>query len=348
LSSESRNLDLLRAIAVMLVYGSHLLSILHVHGSSVYDHLGRAGVMFFFVHTCLVLLLSLERTPLQGWAATGHFYVRRAFRIYPLSILTVCCVVAFRMPWMPTGIYTPVRAVDVAASLALVQNLAGSPEILGPLWSLPWEVQMYFAIPPLYLVLRKAPWKGIAWGLWAAALAARFAGLAGQIRVLSLLAYAPCFLAGGIAWRALRNGVRPRLTGALWPLAILAAGSIYVAVAVSETYQSVYVASYAACLFLGVTTPLFHDLPASRLTAAAHYVAKYSYGIYLSHVPLMWITHGPLAHAPGIVRWGFLAVSSAVVPVLLFHLVEDPLIRVGKRVASRLFERKQKAAHATA
>jgi peptidoglycan/LPS O-acetylase OafA/YrhL len=248
---------------------------------------------------------------------------------------------------MPSEAYIRISPAELLANLALAQNLVHTRDILGPLWSLPWEVQMYLAIPAVFLVIRNTRWNGIAWTMWTVAVLLRCAGLAGHIRILSLLAYTPCFLVGAIVWRTSRDA-QPRWSGILWPPAILAAAIIYMVLGQILPHEPGFLGSYAACIFLGITLPYFRDLPASRLTAAAHYVAKYSYGIYLSHVPLMWITHVPLAHAPGIVRWGFLAASSVMVPVLLFHLVEDPLIRVGKRVASRLFERKQKAAHATA
>jgi peptidoglycan/LPS O-acetylase OafA/YrhL len=184
LSVESRNLDLLRAVAVLLVYGSHLLIVLPIETPGVLEHVGRAGVMLFFVHTCLVLLMSLERTALKGWTLAAHFYVRRGFRIYPLSVLVVCCVVAFRIPWMPAAPYTPVSTSGFVANVALVQNLFGVREVLGPLWSLPWEVQMYVAMPVVFAIVGRVRWAGIAWGLWAATLIVRIFGMAAHVRAL--------------------------------------------------------------------------------------------------------------------------------------------------------------------
>src|SRR5579864_4746600 len=63
LGTDSPNLDLLRATAVFCVVLSHVavfegrayLGPLNLQG------LGIFGVLIFFVHTCLVLMLSLER-----------------------------------------------------------------------------------------------------------------------------------------------------------------------------------------------------------------------------------------------------------------------------------------------
>ena len=61
--SDISNLDLLRALAVLIVYFSHLLMVLRVGDSwgfiSLYQ-LSQAGVMIFFVHTAFVLMLSLS------------------------------------------------------------------------------------------------------------------------------------------------------------------------------------------------------------------------------------------------------------------------------------------------
>src|SRR5690348_17981788 len=75
-----RNLDVLRAVAVLLVLVDHLLTIWDVYPQVVTRwELGRLGVLLFFVHTSLVLMSSLEREGgASGWVRA--FYVRRADR----------------------------------------------------------------------------------------------------------------------------------------------------------------------------------------------------------------------------------------------------------------------------
>ena len=60
------------------------------------------GVLMFFVHTSMVLMLSLERTRLSGRALFGAFYLRRAFRLYPFSM--ACVISAMLVSRTPTGI----------------------------------------------------------------------------------------------------------------------------------------------------------------------------------------------------------------------------------------------------
>src|SRR5512141_1244622 len=100
LSAASPNLDFLRALAVLFVFVDHLLlthGIQRILFFSPAD-LGRVGVYFFFVHTSLVLLMSLERTRLTGIRKVMHFYFRRMFRIYPLAIFFVLLVSLCTVP----------------------------------------------------------------------------------------------------------------------------------------------------------------------------------------------------------------------------------------------------------
>src|SRR5271154_6729604 len=131
--SDISNLDLLRALAVLTVYFTHLLMVFRV-GSlwgiiSLYQ-LSQAGVMIFFVHTAFVLMLSLERQSHSGLSMFRTFYVRRAFRIYPLSCLMIIIVLAASIPSFPTEAFHAPSRWTVLANLLLAQNLIKSPPIL--------------------------------------------------------------------------------------------------------------------------------------------------------------------------------------------------------------------------
>jgi peptidoglycan/LPS O-acetylase OafA/YrhL len=343
LSKDSRNLDCLRAIAVLAVYVCHLLGpTLGIIQFGVFGHdlIGRAGVLFFFVHTCLVLLLSLERSPAVSWRLFANFYIRRLFRIYPLSVLAVLALVVLQIPDMPNSTYHWVGRTGLVANLGLIQNITHSPDVLGPLWSLPWEVQMYLALPALFLLLRRFRTDVVVWLLWSAAFALRFPAWHFHMKSLHLLAYYPCFLGGAIAFR-MAKPERRRLNPALWPPFILLMGALFVILTQLLPYQSEAVGGYVVCALVGAAIPYFRELPEGWFAKLAHWVAKYSYGIYLSHVPIMWLIRGPLASTPAAIRWTSLAVLSIAVPIGLFHLVEDPLIGVGKRIADHLSSRAQ-------
>jgi peptidoglycan/LPS O-acetylase OafA/YrhL len=143
------NLDFMRAYAVMLVWIAHFGRTLGwKHGEAA---LGMFGVLIFFVHTSLVLMLSMERTGPQPLG----FYIRRIFCIYPLSIITVLAVLVFRVPCDSWGtIWSYPSLKTVLLNLALMQNLNGSPSVLAPLWSLSLEIQMYVLLPLLFILVR--------------------------------------------------------------------------------------------------------------------------------------------------------------------------------------------------
>ena len=78
-------------VAVLLVVQAHLTGFFGVRSYWFFEPslLGGLGVVLFFVNTSLVLMMSLER---QEQLSEGRFLyfvflIRRAFRIYPLSIV---------------------------------------------------------------------------------------------------------------------------------------------------------------------------------------------------------------------------------------------------------------------
>jgi len=92
------NLDVLRALAVLSVVAQHMWNLSassywsanHPIVLQYLDNLSFTGVMIFFVHTCLVLMLSMNRAP--DFCRGRIFLVRRAFRIYPLCWATILFV----------------------------------------------------------------------------------------------------------------------------------------------------------------------------------------------------------------------------------------------------------------
>ena len=124
------NLDLVRSIAVLLVVVEHLLLYAGIFRLGYWQvaWMGFLGVYIFFVHTCLVLMWSLERN-----SDVLGFYVRRFFRIYPLAVFTVLITVLFRIPisvnvhHLPDPqapfFFTMPDARSLIEHLLLVQNL---------------------------------------------------------------------------------------------------------------------------------------------------------------------------------------------------------------------------------
>jgi peptidoglycan/LPS O-acetylase OafA/YrhL len=314
---DSPNLDALRACAVGFVVLSHLPYFVGWEESGRFNlkALGHLGVAMFFVHTTLVLLFSLER----NGSAAGPFLVRRFFRIYPLAIAAVMFFAG--LLWLGGK---PVSLGTLMSNILLVQNITGDRSIPDPLWTLPYEVQMYLFLPGLYLVARSARSMQWAWLLFAGSLA--LAALSG----IELLQYVPCFLPGVLAF-SLRD-TSPRfgpsalfaviITGALTIPALVAAG-------LPETPLL-----WAMCLVLGIVIPRCRRLTSKPVATCAKTVATYSYGIYLTHVLALGLAF-PTAHAPSVVQWGVLVVMLPTLAVLVYHTIEKPGIRLGAELARK-------------
>jgi len=101
----------------------------------------------------------MERSNLDGRRLADNFYIRRIFRIYPLSVLAVLAAVALHLDSGAEGIQglshaTSISTGRILSNLFLVQNLIKPGSIVNVLWSLPYEVQMYIFLPFLFLWIR--------------------------------------------------------------------------------------------------------------------------------------------------------------------------------------------------
>lgn len=319
-SSDSINLDLLRSIAVLCVYANHLWDSVRNGGTITSWHIGQLGVSIFFVHTTLVLMWSAERLRHNGWPLAYTFYVRRAFRIYPLSLVCVLGVYfLFPHRWGLTALLT---------NLTLTQNLFYQTNIVGPLWSLAVEAQMYLVLPLAFFFCRRRS-AAAAFGLWAVSVPLAILQNAVSPR-LQVLSYAPNFLGGVVAWKLINHGVTKRFPSWTWPLAIPAVSTIWM---ISDRQHNMWY-RWLFGLALGLVIPLFADITWKWLTRVSQSIAKYSYGIYLTHTTVIWFAFTYLAGYNGIVRWTTLAVLSAAVPIALYHLIEAPMIKLSKRCFS--------------
>lgn len=330
---ESTNFDLLRAVAVMLVLFAHLLLCLFDTGHyrmATYPfwklqltELGHVGVLLFFVHTALVLMMSLERTP--GRRLVVNFYIRRIFRIFPLSVTCVLAVLLFRVPQVPDGTFAPWHWDDVVTNLLLIQNIFGKQSILAPLWTLPREFQMYLVLPFLYFLLKRFSSNLVVLLLWTAFFAA--------VPFAPLLESFPCFMGGVFAYQLGKERTF-HLPGALWPLGLAGVIGLH-ALSMTSVFADFDRSDFVFCMFLGAVIPNVRNLEKSRLTAACHTIAKYSYGIYLCHDPVLWLSFVKLGWLPIALQWMAFLLLMAGIPVAAYHLLEAPLIDVGRKIANR-------------
>jgi peptidoglycan/LPS O-acetylase OafA/YrhL len=338
MSNSSSNLDQLRAIAVVTVMVDHLIPTMVHTGFPVSatvrgftENIGHAGVLAFFVHTSLVLMQSLARMEAQQPSRLAlRFYLRRWFRIYPLAIAVIAGVVLFHLPdatWRPA---IPPYPKEIIANLFLAQNLVTGQSVLVPLWSLPYEVEMYLVLPLAYVLARHSR----AVPLVAATLLLSYVSAYVLFKLdgghMNLAGYVPCFLAGVLCF-ALRTHLRPMFPGGTWALYVLGivAGYCYGQLDVGVL---LYWLGWLFALILGLSINLFHDCEVRWLNRLCFQIATYSYGLYLLHVPalyLVFIVWRPASITVALVSFFALASAAAV---LAYHLIEAPMVSLGRRL----------------
>lgn len=345
---ESPNLDVLRAIGVTAVFLFHLTLVLERASAHDFawrmhaldpDPFGRAAVLLFFVHTAFVLMLSLDRSEHAGEAYATSFFIRRAFRIYPLSI---CCIVLLLALRIPHSIYRPFEFPGpraLLANLLLVQNVTKDWSITVPMWTLPYEAQSYALLPFVYITVKsnRTP-KGAALWFMGTILAAYAAGRV-VYRGGLILEFLPCFMAGVLAYKLAARQRVAQWPSWCWPLSILGLMLLY-GFAVNAQHFSIWtyttrglVTEAGISLILGCILPGFKPASNVVFTSGCKIIAKYSYSIYLTHISIMWFAFMKLAAQPAPVRWLVFLILTPALPILLFHAVEWPAMQMGRRLS---------------
>jgi peptidoglycan/LPS O-acetylase OafA/YrhL len=331
----SANLDLLRAIAVMSVFSTHLISAT-LHDRS-FGSLGRFGVIIFFVHTSFVLMASLqrlERTASSDSSLALAFWIRRFFRIYPLAVLFVILVAVFRIPPSPGQTYAWVGLKSFLANLALIQNLIVSKEILGVLWSLPLEVQMYVILPFAYFAIRgDRRYRSLALWMLSVLLALTLPMINWRLGVFR---YAPCFTSGVVAFDLIRSKRwKWKLPAWVWPIGIFTAIALFGPHDDISLPHKMYRA-WALSLLLGGLFAIVEEGQSNWMHRIFHWIAEHSYGIYLSHSVVLSIVFYGMENFPLWAQIAALIVGAAGIPAVLYVSIEEPLILAGGHVARRL------------
>lgn len=327
-----RNLDVLRAIAVLCVVVDHVLWACDRKLPFVSDwELGRIGVLLFFVHTSLVLMSSMERAgPRPHWVR--DFYIRRAFRIYPLAIVAVIATVLFHIPSIVPAAFRVPLPRTIASNLLLVQNVSGDTNIMGMLWTLPIEVQMYIVLPALYLLARKSIYHVLVAMCIAAAagFAVQYSDVPGLWR-LTVGVFAPCFVSGVLAYTLLRTTPRFRLPAWAWVPLLVVAVPLFLIFGPAPARPE---PGWLFCIAVGVAIPFVRELGNSRLTRVARTLCTYSYGIYLLLTPAIWIGFVVFGASPIAIQWTVLIAMLVVLPWSAYALIEHPGIVLGRQLAS--------------
>ena len=333
------NLDILRSFAVTRVAIQHVADTLHFHAGwgpeslmSFTSEMGRAGVLAFFVHTSLVLMHSLERMKGTTAGVTLRFYVRRFFRIYPLSIFAILMMLLLNMPKNASGAVWPgYSMMQIASNLLLVQNFFTKTNILDPLWTLPYEVQMYLVLPFFFLTARSK--HGVTWISGLLVLLSAAAAVLGLRSPghLGLAEFVPCFVCGVLCY-ALEKRQRAWIPAWIWPGYVVLLIAIYCLIHMHQ--RPVYWVGWLFCLALGLAINLFHNSKWKAANFFTSHIALYSYGVYLLHYPVLYVIFVYMGVRNPILGTALFIPMTLVASMATYYMLEKPLIDLGRRLSN--------------
>ncbi|GAC1662065.1 MAG: hypothetical protein NVS9B15_25510 [Acidobacteriaceae bacterium] len=144
----------------------------------------------------------------------------------------------------------------------------------------------------------------------------------------SVLQYAPCFIPGILAYRQSKTATQSLAAWTMLP--------VIAALLLAYTRWNNPYVSWGICLVVGLGLPRWKEWGRENaVVKASHYIAKYSYGIYLTHMLSLWIAFVVLRSASLGLRVGVFALLLVALPVALYHLIEEPCIRLGGRLVGR-------------
>src|SRR5262249_10118359 len=150
------------------------------------------------------------------------------------------------------------------------------------------EMQMYLLLPVLFLLARKFKSALTLAGIYLLITAALSVWM--HFGHGYHLQYVPCFLPGILAYKlSLHQGPGWAFPG----LAVL----LWVSLAGFMMWGTAQ-AGWVVCFALGAAIPQFADMSSCWLERSSHLIARYSYGIYLTHYFCLWLAFVKLPFLP--------------------------------------------------
>lgn len=317
----------LRGVAIVLVLLAHFDN----PTTSPLTGAGAVGVsMFFTLSGFLITALLLEERQATGRVSLGDFYRRRARRLMPALWAMVLAVLALQAFGRSVGVDAPMAVAALASVSNWWQNAHGFGHALGHTWSLSIEEQFYLFWPVALTVASR-------WGRRAvAAVAVVVIGCSGLALAIpggsddkGTVEQAGAIMAGCLL-AAVVSG-RPRREAGSYLLAVAGLAGL---APMLWLHGTVPLWAYTAVppVFTCMVLWSLASGPGPRWLCGPvlGWFGKRSYGIYLWHYPVIYLSSGG---GGAIAPWQEtqairLAVTLAVAE-LSWRLVEQPFQRRG-------------------
>jgi exopolysaccharide production protein ExoZ len=343
-------LQILRAVAALLVVYRHAVEIVRLHQSANQSHsyaldkFGACGVDIFFTISGFILSTVILRTAPETPAMAWDFLTRRWIRIFPIYwIVSIFFVVLAATHKLLTLEWT----IDSYLLVPLTYPLRAPLLLFG--WTLMFEIFFYYVIYLNLLISKKAAIpRTVACILWLVGMGT----IIGIQRPILIVICNPMnieFVLGcAIAWLYARFGTHPRLGTVL-----MLSGSLALATTVFLGYGRIDDAafilngaeSWSRVLRWGlasaVVTAGFVFRPAEMRSPAGRfgvYLGDTSYSIYLTSTVTLFVAnryYAPIAALPAGLNISLLIFLVILVGTATYKWIERPIAKF----LSRKYER---------
>jgi peptidoglycan/LPS O-acetylase OafA/YrhL len=316
--------DGLRGVAALAVFFSHACTLVWPNFDTYVGHyfyFGNWGVALFLMCSGFILPVSLER---QG--SLGRFWVRRAFRLYPLYWVNVILLAMFGVG-EPRQILSgpPAESIRIVlANLTMFQAFMGIPHLITLYWTLTLELLFYLLLSLLFLLKLNTRFSLPTLVLILLAIGAEL--IIPLPFAFSYNTHLILILVGMVAYRHYSGTLRPAVGVAVWLLTPLML-AIPLLLDPSNRYQQLawVTAQLAACACFGVV----YLLRARPIPPILRYFGRISYSTYLMH-PFV-LDRVPRLDSPILTLLVWL-LALLVLASATYWLIERPMIAWGQRL----------------
>lgn len=310
---------------------------------------GPGAVLVFFVLSGLVLTLPVLRSPGYDWPS---FYPGRLVRLGVPVLGSILLAFALRLLLPPVPPHesewvSDYRLLDLSweHGFRALDLAAGKYSLNNPLWSIRWEMLFSLALPAFVVagvVLRRR---------WMVAVAAVVAvGWLGFSSGDASAQFLPVFLLGSVIACNLSRIGSAAATGyrgsavrhhGLWLLALVASVALLLAgplvsqrldEGASELVQAVAPLGAAGVVLAAIA---WRPMSTALSCAPARLAGKYSFSLYLVHVPVIFAVLCVLPDARFSITAPLAVLLSLLLAVGFYHLVEARSHRWARSIGTR-------------
>ena len=314
------SLDSLRGIAILMVLGGHLVppAIQQLSVGPLLVAVARGGVILFFLLSGYLIFRNIQRQPVPV------FILHRLLKIVPSYWLNLALILALDWSFSDGQHFS---ATTYLTNFLMISDVTHDA-VSGVYWTLLIEVKFYLFIAIQYALLKTRGLPFIAGGLLALSLAAFSARGHGSL----FLSCFPIFYVGAYAYRAEQEGWRGPAMVALAAMATATAAVMAITLADFPGWSAAYLLFCTGLLVLFLRQGL-----GQRWLG---FLGATSYNNYLYHTMIWSLVLGLFGmFAPGIGHIVQLTIAIALstgTAVLLYWLLEQPLVRFGRRHEAKI------------